>query len=142
MTQESGDTAQEMSRENVTAEVVRAWFEAFMDDADAFRNVLHRDIEWFPFEDNHSPSRGVEGGMAIRRHWLDSWSDQVVELEGFVAGGNDVVVTAHLSARGRGSGVPVDVRLHFHFRVRDGKVVYIYEHLDRAEALEAAGLSE
>jgi hypothetical protein len=28
------------------------------------------------------------------------------------------------------------------FKVRDGKVAYIYEHEDRAAALEAAGLSE
>jgi ketosteroid isomerase-like protein len=131
-----------MSQETATIESIQAWFEAFNDDPDGFRDLLHSDIEWFPFEDNHSPSRGIDGAMAIRRHWLDSWTDQVVELEGLVAGGDDVVVTAHVSARGRGSGVPVDTRLHFHFQLREGKVVHIYEYLDRAEALEAAGLSE
>jgi ketosteroid isomerase-like protein len=131
-----------MSQRSVATETVQAWFGAFMDDADAFLDTLHPDVVWFPFEDNHSPSRGIDGAMRIRRHWLDSWSDQVVELDDIVTGGDDVVVTAHVSARGRGSGVPVDVRLHFHFRMRDGKVVHIYEHLDRIEALEAAGLSE
>jgi hypothetical protein len=29
-----------------------------------------------------------------------------------------------------------------HFKLRDDKVVYIYDHADKAEALEAAGLSE
>jgi hypothetical protein len=29
-----------------------------------------------------------------------------------------------------------------HFKLRDGKVVYVYEYANRAEALEAAGLSE
>ena len=43
-------------------------------------------------------------------------------------------------ARGRGSGVAVDVRLYFHFKVRDDKVIYIFEHRDRASALEAVGL--
>jgi hypothetical protein len=29
-----------------------------------------------------------------------------------------------------------------HFRLRDGRVVYVFEHQEQAEALEAAGLSE
>jgi ketosteroid isomerase-like protein len=131
-----------MSQENVSLSEVQAWFEAFNDDEHAFRDTLHPDIVWFPFEDNHSPSRGIDGAMRIRRHWLESWSDQVVELEGPAVGGDDVVVTAHITARGRSSGVEVDTRIHFHFGLRDGKVAHIYEHLDRAEALEAAGLSE
>lgn len=49
--------------------------------------------------------------------------------------------TAHLIGRGRGSGVEVGVRLYGHLRVRDGKVVYVYEHEDRGDALKAAGLS-
>jgi ketosteroid isomerase-like protein len=131
-----------MSQENVSINRVQAWFEAFNDDADAFRDTLHPEVVWFPFEDNHSPSRGIDGAMQIRRHWLDSWSDQEVELEGLVGDGDNVVVTAHITTRGRGSGIEVDTRLHFHFGLRDGKVVHIYEHLNRAEALEAAGLSE
>ncbi len=80
--------------------------------------------------------------MRIRQHWLDSWQEQEVNLHDIVAADDNVVVTAHITARGKGSGVQVNTRLHFHFRVRDGKIVHIYEHLDRAEALEAAGLSE
>ena len=45
-------------------------------------------------------------------------------------------------AQGKASGVQVDVRLYFHFKVRDDKIVYIYEHQDRTEALEAVGLRE
>jgi hypothetical protein len=40
------------------------------------------------------------------------------------------------------SGVKVDLRFYAQIKVRDGKVVYIYDHEDRAAALEAAGLSE
>jgi hypothetical protein len=32
--------------------------------------------------------------------------------------------------------------LHYQFKVRDDKVVYLFEHENRATALEAAGLSE
>ena len=131
-----------MSQENVSISRVQAWFEAFNERRVRLSgHFASRDL-WFPFEDNHSPSRGIDGAMRIRRHWLDSWSDQEVELEGLVGDGDNVVVTAHITTRGRGSGVEVDTRLHFHFGLRDGKVVHIYEHLNRAEALEAAGLSE
>ena len=131
-----------MSQENVGTETVQTWFEAFTDDPVAFRDTLHPDIEWFPFEDNHSPSYGVVGAMRIRAHWLESWEDQDIELDEFVVANDNVLVTAHVTARGRGSGVEVDVRLHFHFRLRDRKIVYIYEHVDKAEALRAAGLPE
>jgi ketosteroid isomerase-like protein len=131
-----------MSQENVSLGTVGAWFGAFADDADAFRDTLHPDVEWFPFEDNHSPSFGTDAAMRIRQHWLDSWQEQDVDLRDIAAGDDNVVVTAHITARGKGSGVEVDTRLHFHFRLRDGRIVHIYEHLDRAEALAAAGLSE
>jgi ketosteroid isomerase-like protein len=130
-----------MRRENVETATVQLWFAAFPVDADAFRETLHPDVEWFPFEDNHSPSHGVDGAMRVRSHWLESWEDQDIELEDFTAQDGNVVVTCHVTARGRGSGVEVDTRLHFHFRLRDDKIVHIYEHLDRAEALEAAGIT-
>src|SRR4051794_6211490 len=130
-----------MRRENVETATVQLWFASFPVDADAFRETLHPDVKWFPFEDNHSPSQGIDGAMRVRSHWLESWEDQDIELEDFTAQDGNVVVTCHVTARGRGSGVEVDTRLHFHFRLRDDKIVHIYEHLDRAEALEAAGIT-
>ena len=47
----------------------------------------------------------------------------------------------HLTARGTGSGVEVDVRFYAQFKVRNGKVIYVFDHEERAAALEAAGLS-
>jgi len=64
------------------------------------------------------------------------------EVEEVVGEGDSLVATVHVTAQGRASGVEVDVRLYFHFKVRDDKVAYIYEHQDRATALEAVGLSE
>jgi hypothetical protein len=45
-------------------------------------------------------------------------------------------------AKGKASGVEVDVRLYMQFTVREGKVIYVFEHEDRADALKAVGLSE
>jgi ketosteroid isomerase-like protein len=35
----------------------------------------------------------------------------------------------------------VDQRFYMHWRLREGKIVYLYEYADRDEALEAGGLS-
>jgi ketosteroid isomerase-like protein len=129
-----------MSQENV--EVVRRWLWAFENDADAFRDALHPEIEWCPFEESHTPSYGVEGAMRIRKQWLDTWDEHRVDLEDVTEEGENVVVSLHVTARGQASGVEVDVRLHGHFKVREGKVVYLFEHVERAAALEAAGLAE
>jgi ketosteroid isomerase-like protein len=109
--------------------------------ADAFRDTIHPEIEWFPFEDNHTPSYGVGGAMRIRNGWLDAWDEMTADLEHDEAG-DSVVATVHVTGRGKSSQVEVDVRLHLHFKVQDQKIIYVFEHTDRAEALEAAGLSE
>jgi ketosteroid isomerase-like protein len=127
-----------MSRESV--EIVRRWLEAFANNETVFRALTHPAIEWAPFEDNHTISHGLVGAMRIRVAWLDAWAEHRLEIEDMLDGGDDVVATVHLVGRGRGSGVEVDVRLYGHLRVRDGKVVYLYEHEDRADALRAAGL--
>jgi ketosteroid isomerase-like protein len=130
-----------MSQENV--EIVRRWLLAFDNDTDTFHRLTHHEIEWMPFEDNHTPSYGLDGAMRIRNAWLDAWDEHRIDIEEtHDGGGDDVIATAHLVGRGRGSGVKVDVRLYGHLRVRDGKVVYVYEHEDRADALKAAGLAE
>jgi hypothetical protein len=129
-----------MSQENV--EIVRRWLWAFENDEDVFREVTHPEIEWAPFEDNHTVSYGLAAAMRIRSSWFDAWAEHHMEIEEVIGRGEDVVASAHMTARGRGSGVEVDVRLHGHFRVRDGLVVYVFEHQERAAALNDAGLQE
>ena len=57
-------------------------------------------------------------------------------------GRDRVFVTVRFHGRGRASGVEVETRLYEVYMLRDGKVLRIDEYDDRAEALEAAGLSE
>ena len=61
-----------------------------------------------------------------------SWSTQA----------RTTVASLHLTARGEESGIDVDVHLYGHLKVREGKVAYLFEHQDRAEALKAVGLEE
>jgi ketosteroid isomerase-like protein len=43
---------------------------------------------------------------------------------------------------GAGSGLPVEMEVAHVVTFRDGKIARVDEYYDRAEALEAAGLSE
>jgi ketosteroid isomerase-like protein len=133
-----------MSQENVEVrnEVVRRWFWAFENDTQAFRDTLHPDIEWFPIEEDNTPNYGVEAAMRNRNQWLDTWDEHRFDPEEMIEEGDSIVVLVHITARGKTSGVQVDVRFYAHFKVRDDKVVYIFDHEDRAAALEAVGLRE
>jgi hypothetical protein len=64
------------------------------------------------------------------------------ELEDLVEKGESIVATVHVMGRGKASGVEVDARLYLHFKVRDDKVIYLYEYEERKPALEAVGLRE
>ncbi len=128
-----------MSRENV--EIVRRWVWAFEHDTDTFLELVHPDIEWAPFEENHTIFHGVEGAEQVRTGWLDAWAEHRIDIEEIIDAGDDLVVAMHLVGRGKGSGVEADVRLYPHIKLRDGQAVYVYEHQDRAEALKAVGLA-
>ena len=132
-----------MLRENIEIrnEAVRRWFRAFEEDAEAFRETLHPDLEWFPFEENRTPAYGIEGAMRNRNEWLEIWDEHKFDLEEVVEDGDHVVVLVHITARGRSSGIDVEFRFYAQFTVRDGKVLRIYDHEDRTSALQAAGLS-
>jgi len=121
-------------------EAVQAFLSAFEADDDAFRAVLHPEIEWYPIEENRTPTRGVDAALWNRNEWLDTWDEHHLEVEDVVEDGDDVVVGVHIRARGQGSGIEADVRFFAQFKVRDGRVAYIYDHDRRPAALAAAGL--
>jgi len=121
-------------------EIVKRWLGSFDGDTDVFRGTLHPDIEWYPFEDNHTPSHGIDGAMRIRNGWRDAWEEMQIDLEEVLDNDECVIASARVTGRGKSSGVEVDTRLHLLFRVRDEKIVHIYEYTDRAAAHEAAGL--
>jgi hypothetical protein len=88
-----------MSQENVEVAnvVVRRWIWAFDNDTDAFRDILHPEIEWFPIEENNTPYYGFEAAMRYRNRWFDTWYEYRTELEEVVEGGDrpmSVVATA------------------------------------------------
>ena len=99
-------------------------------------------IVWHPIEEGHIPSGGHEAAIGVRRRWLEGWEGHQMDVEETEDGADSVVACLALTGRGKRSGVEVDLRVYMHFKLRDGKIVYVYEYADRGEALEAAGLSE
>jgi len=130
--------------QNVRVEnpLIRRWFWAFENDASAFEAVLHPDIEWFPIDENYGRLQGIEAALRNRSEWLDAWEEHRFDVEEVAAEGDSIVLTIHITARGKTSGAEADLRFYAHLKLRDDKVVYIYDYEHRAEALAAAGLRE
>ena len=135
---EAQDVALEaMSRKHV--EVVLRWLLAFGSDRDAFSAVTHAEIEWMPFEEGHMPSHGLDAALRLRDRWLGVWEERIT-IEEIRGRGDHVFLAATLVGHHKASDAQVEMRFYGHCRVRDDKVSYCYEHLNRDEALKAAGL--
>ncbi len=80
---------------------------------------------------------------ASMRDFLRAFADLRIEAERIVDLSEDrVLVLSRHTARGRQSGVPIEHELGDLFTLRDGKIVRFYSYWNRAQALEAAGVSE
>jgi ketosteroid isomerase-like protein len=137
-----------MSQENV--ERVRRGYEAFNrgDLADAAKD-FDPNIEWrIPFQLPDSPPdetyHGPEGVVRFWETWRTAFDDFRVELEEIIDAGDRIIVFA--AVRGRGAGSGAEVKTPSFPQVwtfgEDGRPVRVEMYASRAEALEAAGLSE
>jgi len=123
-------------------DAVRRFLEDFEADDAVFARTLHPgEFMWHPIDENRVALHGIEAAVRNRNAWLDTWDEHRVDVDEVIEEGENVVASVHITAQGKGSGARADVRFHIHVKTRDGKVAYIYDHEDRAAALEAAGLS-
>jgi len=132
-----------MSQENV--ETLRAVIDAFnRRDVEALMALLARDAEIVPIraalEDTvyRGPDAVAEWYTAVD----ESWEELTAEIEGARAGGDWVLGFGRLRGRGRESGAAIDVEGATVAHFRDGLITSLHNYTTRAEALEAAGLSE
>ena len=110
-------------------------------DLDGIMEGFHDDVEYLPFEEPET----IHGLDAVRRYfegWLDTWDPFQVEPTEFLIRGDHVVAGEAFKGRGKGSGVEVAMQSWSVSLLRDDQVVRRDEFLDRAEALQAAGLRE
>jgi ketosteroid isomerase-like protein len=133
-----------MSRENV--DVVRGIWEADRRrDVEAVHAAYAPNVEW----EDHAGlwgdwgvARGPDGIRQAWRRWYEAFEDVEMDFGEVAAGGDVVVVTYELRARGRGSGAAVRQSITLLWTLDAGKVVRITAYTSRDEALEAAGLRE
>jgi ketosteroid isomerase-like protein len=139
----AGDRGRVMSQENV--EIVRGVYDAFARrDNDAPFAVYAPDIE-LDFREAGLDGivyHGHEGVRAAFRTWLAPFREFQFQPEEMRDCGDHVLATVHDRGIGRSSGVVVERRHYALWTVRGGKIVSLRLYMDRAEALEAAGLRE
>ena len=70
------------------------------------------------------------------------WDEHRFEPQDFLDAGDRVVVLLREYQRGKGSGVELVVETATIFDVHHGRIVRMQGYMNRAEALEAVGLSE
>jgi ketosteroid isomerase-like protein len=131
-----------VSRENV--EIVRRVNEAFSrGDVPAILALTDPDCEWWDRADD--PDADIHRGQdALVKYLADIYdmSTWHVELEDCIDVGDVVVVSAHVTGRGRASGAAFDTRQGQTYRLRDGKITEFREYREISEALKAVGLEE
>jgi ketosteroid isomerase-like protein len=133
-----------MSQENV--EVVRGAYEAFeRGDLQAVSRFHDPEIEWQTSSEDPDATTH-RGRSAVRRYiegYMETFPGFRAELEEcFEAPGDRVFTTTRYTGRARASGIDMDWRQSLVYTVQAGLITRVEEYFDRAEALEAAGLSE
>ena len=133
-----------MSDENV--EVVRRGIEAFnRRDRDAFVAICDVEVENFPPQEwpENAPIRGAEAIWEFFVEAQDAWDQGSYAWGELIDAGRNKIVAHQLrELHGKSSGAAVAWSYWVVFTFRDGKVLRWEWFADRAEALEAAGLSE
>ena len=87
-------------------------------------------------------SHGHDEYEMVWRGLMDAFEDFHGEPAEVFDLGDTLLSVVQYEGHGSGSGVPVTIPLFQVFKLRQGLVVWQKDFTDRAEALEAAGLSE
>ena len=98
------------------------------------------EVSWIAGDEQRIDHRGLEGLLAGWRDWLTPWKSYWMDSEEFFDAGDDVVVFVRVEARTAHDDVLVRHTPAAVWSIRGGKVVAIRFHLERDEALRAAGL--
>jgi ketosteroid isomerase-like protein len=132
-----------MSQENVEAvrRVYERWSEGdFRASIDLFdQNVVLVLRPQFPDAGTYT---GVEAIVAYTRGLLEPWTHFSMEAEEVIVAGDSVLAGVRQRGVGSSSGIPTELRYFMLWTFRGTRVIRLESIRERAEALEAAGLSE
>jgi ketosteroid isomerase-like protein len=128
---------------SATEELVRRCYDAWNGgDFAELEQLLAPDVEIDATDRVMNPDRyrGLDGFRRLVAELSDIWDAWHVEAPDMVEHGERVFVTHEVHARGKGSGVEL-VRTYWSvWTVRGGRVVKLSLHVERDQALAAAGL--
>jgi ketosteroid isomerase-like protein len=136
-----------MSQENV--EIVRRVYEAAARrDTAIVLDLYDPEVDW---DVSRSPMarlvgqgryQGHEGLRRFFRAYHEAWERIEYEHEELIDAGDRVISVDHERGCGRASGAEVEFTQYAVWTIREGKIVQAVWFPTRAEALQAAGLSE
>ena len=128
-----------MSQENV--ERARNTIDAYRrGDYVAASRWLAPDVVWEVGQE--LPAHGPAAVRELWKRWDNEWEELETVADEILDAGDKVVLAIRYRGRGRGSGIEVSDRLFEVHTFRDGQCVSKVDFANRAEALEAAGLSD
>jgi ketosteroid isomerase-like protein len=137
----SRDTARAMSQENV--EAIRVVYDRLNQTREANRDWYAPDAT---LDGSRLPGLGVWGFDQFYAAWLeyrDTFDEWWIEVEELLDGqGERVFAAVRDGGRLKASGAEVHQRVFHVWELQGGKIIAQTFFLNRAEALEAAGLSE
>jgi ketosteroid isomerase-like protein len=135
-----------MSEENVEPirRAIEAWNRA---DIDGWLDEATRDFVWIPAGPAAVERSVYRGRDEVREAMAggagrEIWEEFRFEESEIRSLGESVVWLGRVHAKGKASEVELDQEFAIHAVVRDGRLARTEGFLSRAEALEAAGLSE
>ena len=127
-------------------EVVRRFMDHARTDPDSAWGIFDADVVWevatLAIPDFPPTFHGPDGVREFFRRWIGTFDDWGYEVGEVIQGRNAVVVRVHQWGRGKGSGASVEGRFWQVWVMRSDKAVRVRHLLEKAEAFEAAGLSE
>jgi len=85
----------------------------------------------------HGPRRGC--GVIC---WFEAWREFGAEIDELQDEGDVVLAVVNVSGQGEESGMDIAQRVFHVFELPNGRILRMREFLERAEALEAAGLRD
>ena len=88
------------------------------------------------------PHKGWDGVLAFIGAQMEAFSEGWLEATEFIDRGDCLIVPYRMGGRARHTGLPVVFSFVHLLTVQDGKVTRLDVYRTKAEALEAAGLSE
>ena len=127
-------------------EIVRRFAEAWArQDSDGMAELLDPNVEQHGTVGGLEEGRVLRGVSEIRRddeRVEEAWEEHRIEIQQLIDAGDQVVLFHREYQRGRSSGAELMIEAAAIFALRNGRIVRIQGYMDRAGALEAAGLAE